>query len=95
MCLAVPAQIRSLTDEEAEVDVGGVRRTISVSLTPEARVGDYVYIHAGFAISVLDEAEALESLRLLRELAETYPEEELYLTTSDLPAGRTGSSGAE
>jgi hydrogenase expression/formation protein HypC len=83
MCLAIPAQIKSIDGFEAEVDVGGVGRTISVMLTPDAKVGDYVYVHTGFAISVVDEAEALESLRLLQELAETYPVEELFLTTGD------------
>ncbi len=83
MCLAVPAQVKSVSGLEAEVEIGGVRRTISLWLTPEAQVGDYVYIHTGFAISVVDEAEALESLRLLRELAESYPAEELFYTTGD------------
>jgi hydrogenase expression/formation protein HypC len=86
MCLAIPAQIQSINGIEAEVDIGGVGRTIGLWLTPEAQVGDYVYIHAGYAISVVDEAEALESLRLLRELAETYPDEELFFSTGDLPS---------
>lgn len=81
MCLAVPARIESIEGHQAEVDVAGVTRSISVWLTPEAQVGDYVYIHAGYAISVLDKAEAEESLRLLQELAETYPVEELFYTT--------------
>ena len=81
MCLAIPAQIRSVNGFEGEVEIGGVGRTISLWLTPEAQVGDYVYVHTGYAISVVDEEEALESLRLLRELAETYPEEELFLST--------------
>ena len=81
MCLAIPGQIKSTKGIEAEVDIGGVGRTIGLWLTPDARVGDYVYVHAGYAISVLDEAEALESLRLLRELAETYPVDELFYTT--------------
>jgi hydrogenase expression/formation protein HypC len=85
MCLAIPAQVKSINGVEAEVDVGGVRRSISLWLTPEAQVDDYVYVHTGFAISIVDEAEALESLRLLRELAETYPVDELFLTTGDLP----------
>jgi hydrogenase expression/formation protein HypC len=85
MCLAVPAQVKSITGLAAEVDIGGVGRTISLMLMPEVRVGDYVYVHAGFAISIVEEAEALESLRLLRELAETYPVDELYATTGDLP----------
>ena len=90
MCLAIPARIESIDGPEANVDVGGVNRTINVLFTPEARVGDYVYVHTGFAISVLDEAEALESLKLFQELAETFPEEELYSTTGDMPHGDTG-----
>jgi hydrogenase expression/formation protein HypC len=90
MCLAIPAQIKATNGLEAEVDVGGVGRTIGLWLTPEAQVGDYVYIHAGYAISIVDEAEALENLRLLRELAETYPDEELFFSTGDLPAQRSG-----
>ena len=84
MCLAIPAKIQSIDGFQADVEVGGVGRTISLYLTPDARVGDYVYVHTGFAISIVDEAEAMESLRLLRELAENYPEEELYRTTGDL-----------
>lgn len=93
MCLAIPAQIKSISGIEAEVEIGGVGRTISVMLTPEAEVGDYVYVHTGFAISVVDEAEALESLRLLQELAETYPAEELYFTTGDLPSSPAEREG--
>jgi hydrogenase expression/formation protein HypC len=94
MCLAVPAQIQSIDGVEARVDVGGVQRTISLWLLPEAEVGDYVYVHTGFAISLVDEAEALESLRLLRELAETYPVDELFLTTGDLPQKPGGPAGS-
>jgi hydrogenase expression/formation protein HypC len=86
MCLAIPAQIRAIDGIEGTVDVGGVSRTIGLWLTPEAKVDDYVYIHAGYAISVVDEAEALESLRLLRELAESYPDEDLFYSTGDLPS---------
>jgi hydrogenase expression/formation protein HypC len=86
MCLAIPAQIQSVDGFEAEVDIAGVRRTISLWLAPEAKVGDYVYVHTGYAISVVDEEEALESLRLLQELAETYPVEELYRSTGDIEA---------
>ena len=74
MCLAIPAQIVSIAGLEAEVEVGTIRRIISLWLTPEAQVGQYVYLHAGYAISVLDKEEAEESLRLLRTLAESYPE---------------------
>lgn len=93
MCLAIPAKIKSIDGINAEVEIGGVGRTISLWLLPEAQVGNYVYVHTGFAISVVDEAEALESLRLLQELAETYPVDELFYTTSDLPQ-RSGEPGA-
>lgn len=85
MCLAIPARIESIAGLEGEVEVGGVGRTVSLWLTPEAKVGDYVYVHAGYSISVVDEEEALESLRLLRELAETYSTEDLFDATADLP----------
>jgi len=85
MCLAIPAKIQSTNGFEADVEIGGVGRTISIMLTPDARIGDYVYVHTGYAISVVDEVDALESLRLLRELAETYPVEDLFFTTGDQP----------
>ncbi|MBN1661644.1 MAG: HypC/HybG/HupF family hydrogenase formation chaperone [Anaerolineae bacterium] len=85
MCLAIPARIVTIDGYQAEVKVGGVARTIGLMLTPEATVGDYVYVHAGYAISVLDEEQALESLRLLRELAEIYSDDELFLSTGDAP----------
>jgi hydrogenase expression/formation protein HypC len=83
MCLAIPAQVISIDGFEAEVEIGGVSRAISVALTPDAAVGDYVYVHTGFAISVVDEAEARESLRLLQQLARDFPVEELFLSTGD------------
>jgi hydrogenase expression/formation protein HypC len=86
MCLAIPAKIQSIDGFEAKVEIGGVGRTISVMFTPDAQVGDYVYVHTGYAISVVAEAEALESLRLLRELAETYPLDELFYTTGEQPS---------
>ena len=93
MCLAIPAKVKSIDGFEAEVEIAGVGRTISLFLTPDAQVGDYVYVHTGYSISVVDEDEAQESLRLLRELAETYPLDELYLSTGDLeppPGGPVG-----
>ena len=68
MCLAVPVLIRSIDGSNAVVDLGGVSRTISLTLTPEAKTGDYVLIHAGYAIGVLDEAEAKETLDLLNQM---------------------------
>jgi hydrogenase expression/formation protein HypC len=86
MCLAIPAQIKSINGFEARVEIGGVGRAISMALTPEAQVGDYVYVHTGYAISVVDEAVAMESLRLLQELAESHPAEDLFRVTADMSA---------
>jgi len=69
MCLAVPALVKSIDGDQAEVELGGVARRASLMLTPEAQVGDYVLLHAGYAINVLDEAEAEETLNMLREMA--------------------------
>ena len=71
MCLALPARVAALLpDEMAVVDLGGVRKEISLALTPEARVGDYVIVHAGFALHVMTPQEAEDSLSALRELAQ-------------------------
>lgn len=75
MCLAVPALIKSVDGQMAEVEIGGVRRSIGLQLTPEARVGDYVLIHTGFAISVIDEKEALETISLFEEIEAAYQRE--------------------
>ena len=69
MCLAVPVQVVSIDGNEAEVEIGGVKRRVSIILTPEARVGDYVLLHTGYAINVIDEAEAQETLKILEEMA--------------------------
>ena len=69
MCLAVPVQVISIDGNEAEVEIGGVKRRVSIMLTPEARVGDYVLLHTGYAINVIDEAEAQETLKILEEMA--------------------------
>ncbi|MCX7911939.1 MAG: HypC/HybG/HupF family hydrogenase formation chaperone [Dehalococcoidales bacterium] len=71
MCLAIPARIRSISGNHAEAEIEGVVRRISLALTPEARVGDYVLLHTGYAIAIVDEAEAEETLRLLREISKT------------------------
>jgi hydrogenase expression/formation protein HypC len=70
MCLAIPALIKSIEDKEAEVEIGGITRRISLWLTPEAKVGDYVLVHTGYAINVVDQEQAEETLSLLREIAE-------------------------
>ena len=70
MCLAIPAKVKSIDGVEAEVEIGGVSRKASIMLTPEARVGDYVLLHTGYAINVIDEEEAQETLKIFREIAE-------------------------
>ena len=70
MCLALPARIVTLLPEEqAIVELGGVRKSVSVALTPGVTVGDYVIVHVGHAIGVIDPAEAERSLALFAELA--------------------------
>jgi len=70
MCLAIPALIKSIDGEQAIADIEGVTREVSLQLTPDARGGDYVLLHTGYAISVIDPAEAEETLKLLRQMAE-------------------------
>ena len=70
MCLAIPALIKTIDGHLAEVDIDGVSRQVGLHLTPEAGVGDYVLLHTGYAISVIDPVEAEETLKLLRELSE-------------------------
>lgn len=70
MCLGVPAKITEITKDGAIVDVGGVEREVSLALLTGVRVGDYVIVHAGFAIQRLDEERALEAIRLFEEFAD-------------------------
>jgi len=74
MCLAIPALIKSIKNQEADVDMGGITRRISLRLTPQAKVGDYVIVHTGYAINILDQHEAQETLRLFQELAKAAEE---------------------
>ncbi|MEE4263037.1 MAG: HypC/HybG/HupF family hydrogenase formation chaperone [Desulfobacteraceae bacterium] len=67
MCLAIPSRITKIENNMATIDVEGVQREASLLLLEDARVGDYVIVHAGFAIQKLDEAAAQETLDLLRE----------------------------
>lgn len=86
MCLAVPARVVELVDKAnqiAKVDIGGVRRNISVALLEDVKVGDWVLVHVGFAIQKIDEEEAEQTLTLLRQLGQTEGEELLALSESD------------
>jgi hydrogenase expression/formation protein HypC len=70
MCLAIPALIKTINGTQAVADIEGVTREISLELTPEAKTGDYVLLHTGYAINIIDAADAEETLKLLREMAE-------------------------
>ncbi len=67
MCLAIPSRIIEIHDGMAVVDAGGVRREASLLLLEDPKVGDYVIVHAGFAIHTIDEEDARETLKILRE----------------------------
>jgi hydrogenase expression/formation protein HypC len=74
MCLAIPAKVVSVRQEKAKVDFGeGVLREVNVTLV-KAKVGDYVLVHAGYAIQILDEKEAQETIRLWNEILEAEAE---------------------
>ena len=74
MCLAVPGRVVEIMDDgdisfrRAKVDFGGIRKEINLAYTPEAQVGNYVLVHVGFAISVVDEVEAQQVFKYLEEL---------------------------
>ena len=70
MCLAIPAKVLEVQGGEALVDFGGVERRVILTLLPEAREGDYVLVHTGYAIQVLDQHEAVETLRIWQEILE-------------------------
>jgi hydrogenase expression/formation protein HypC len=69
MCLALPARLlERLSGDQGRIDLGGVRKTVSLALVPEARAGDYVIVHVGHAIGVLDPAEAAATLALFAQM---------------------------
>ena len=74
MCLAVPGRIVSIEGEElarqARVDFGGITKEVNLAYVPEAKVGEYVLVHVGFAISVVDEEEAMKVFGYLKEMDE-------------------------
>lgn len=84
MCLAIPGKIIEMVDAEnniAKVDVGGVRRNINTGMLDGTKVGDYVLIHVGFAMTKIDEREAEETLRILKEIGEYQLEVEQFSTS--------------
>jgi hydrogenase expression/formation protein HypC len=96
MCLGVPGKVTSIRDDRgtkmATVDFGGVTKEICLAYVPEARIGDYTIIHAGFAITLLDEASALETLTLMREVG--LLDDEFGLDASMLAQVDTGPPSA-
>ena len=75
MCLAVPGKVVSIDENNpdlrmARVDFSGIMKEVSVQWLPEVKVGDYILSHTGMALNILDEEDAMETLRLLRELGE-------------------------
>ena len=78
MCLAIPGQIIEIVDEPrslARVEVAGVRRTVNIGLLDDAGMGDWVLIHVGFAISQIDEEEAVATRQLLEDMGAEYEQE--------------------
>jgi hydrogenase expression/formation protein HypC len=70
MCLAIPTKVVEKDGDRGIVEIGGVKKQIDLTLVPEAKIGDYVILHVGFAIQVLDEEEAQKTLALFEELAQ-------------------------
>jgi len=71
MCLAIPLKIEFVDGDSATVELNGSRTDVSLAVVPEARVGDWVLVHAGLAITVLDEQEARETFELLKDAFDT------------------------
>jgi hydrogenase expression/formation protein HypC len=71
MCLSIPGKVINIKDDTAEVTVGGIIVNIGIQMVENLKVGDYVLVHAGFALQIIDEKEALITLQLLREMNES------------------------
>jgi hydrogenase expression/formation protein HypC len=96
MCLAIPGKITSMSGEDAlmrmgKIDFGGIQKEASLAYVPEAKVGDYVIVHVGFAISRLDEEEANQVFEYLRQMEELSG---LEAGAPKEPAGLVGSNRA-
>ena len=76
MCLAVPSKITKIENGIGTIDVDGVKRTTSLLLVEDAKVGDYVIVHAGFALHKIDEKAAMDTLNILKEAAAFMDERE-------------------
>jgi len=76
MCLAVPMKVISIEADRATAVIDGIKREIGTALVPDVEVGDYVIVHAGFAIQQLSEEDAKETLELFRRLGEAFNDPE-------------------
>ena len=74
MCLGIPGKITEIYEKDTlkmgKLDFGGVTKEVCLAYVPEAQVGDYALIHVGFALSLMDEDEAIETLKLIKEMAD-------------------------
>jgi hydrogenase expression/formation protein HypC len=90
MCLGIPGRVTEIRDEGGlamgKVDFGGVRKDACLAYLPDLRIGDYVIVHVGFAISQVDEAEALKTLEILAEMGVMEPELQTFGPGMDAPA---------
>jgi hydrogenase expression/formation protein HypC len=68
VCLAIPMKLMARDGDHGTVEVGGARSTIVLSLVPDAKIGDWLVVHAGYVLEILDEEEAASTLNLLRQL---------------------------
>lgn len=96
MCLAVPGKILNITGDDplvrsGKVSFGGITKEVSLAYVPEAKLGDYVIVHVGFALSIVDETEANQVFEYLRQMDELGELEEGQRTSS--PPSSAGSSG--
>jgi hydrogenase expression/formation protein HypC len=100
MCLAIPGKVTSISGDDpllrsGKVDFGGVLREVSLAYVPEVKVGDYVIVHVGFALSRVDEAEANQVFEYLREMQELTELEDsgpgIAPASSDVPPAATTS----
>ncbi|MDO8734305.1 MAG: HypC/HybG/HupF family hydrogenase formation chaperone [Elusimicrobiota bacterium] len=68
MCLAIPGKIILIKDKVADVDFGGIGRKVGLDLLPDVKIGDYIIVHAGFAIQILDAGDAKERLDIFKKI---------------------------
>lgn len=82
MCLGIPGKILSIYEDHgtkmAEIDFGGVRREACIEVIPDAKPGDWTIIHAGFALNLLSEDEALETLEMFKEMSELADQDQIF-----------------